>query len=123
MNVPRGAKEIEIIGTEREGISYMGEVKRENVVRILPGSSVPGNERFLDPETLEIKIGEKVRWVNDDTAAHTVTSGSQAEGSDHIFDSSLFMSKSTFEVTFHQKGTYDYFDMVHPWITGKIIVK
>lgn len=123
MNVPKGAKEIEIIGTEREGISYVGEVKLENVVRILPGSSVPGNERFLEPETLEIKIGEKVMWVNDDTAAHTITSGTAAGGSDHIFDSSLFMSKSTFEITFNQKGTYNYYDMVHPWIAGKIIVK
>lgn len=123
IKISKGTKEIEIMGTEREGVSYVGEVKEENIVRILPGSSVPSSERFLDPETLEIKSGEKVMWVNEDTAAHTITSGTKADGHDHIFDSSLFMSKETFEVTFHQKRTFNYFDMVHPWINGKIIVK
>jgi len=43
-------------------------------------------------------------------------------GPNGLFDSSLFMSGTTFEVTFTEKGEYPYFDMVHPWITGKIIV-
>ena len=120
---PKDAIEIEIIGSEREGLSYAGEAKEENEVKILPDSSVPSAERFLEPETLEIISGEKVRWINNDTAAHTITSGTPSEGPDHLFDSSLFMSKTTFEVTFHEKGTYTYFDMVHPWIKGKIIVK
>lgn len=122
IKISKGTKEIEIIGTEREGISYVGEVKEKNIVRILQGSSVPG-DNFLDPETLEIKSGEKVLWINDDTAAHTVTSYEQDNAPSGLFDSSLFMSKATFEVTFHNKGTYNYFDMVHPWIKGKIIVK
>jgi len=33
------------------------------------------------------------------------------------------MSKVTFTVTFNEAGTYPYFDMVHPWIIGAIIVE
>jgi plastocyanin len=32
------------------------------------------------------------------------------------------MSGGTFEFTFDESGTYDYFCMVHPWMTGKVIV-
>ena len=126
VNVPNGAKEIEIIGTEIEGISYLGKVKQENIVKICKGSSVPGCEetkQCVEPETLEINIGDKVLWENNDSAAHTITSGSAADGPNGLFDSSLFMSGTTFEVTFTEEGEYPYFDMVHPWIAGKIIVK
>ena len=125
VNVPKKAREVEVIGTEIEGISYLGKVKQENIVKIRKGSSVPGCEetkQCVEPETLEIKIGDKVLWENNDSAAHSITSGSAADGPNGLFDSSLFMSGTTFEVTFTEKGEYPYFDMVHPWITGKIIV-
>ncbi|MEO2201966.1 MAG: plastocyanin/azurin family copper-binding protein, partial [Nitrosopumilus sp.] len=41
---------------------------------------------------------------------------------DGLFDSSIFMAGSTFEFTFDEAGTYDYFCMVHPWMTGIINV-
>ncbi len=97
--------------------------KTTNIIKILKDSAIPHEGKYLDHEDITIRVGEKVRWINDDTAAHTVTSGTAAKGSDGNFDSSMFMTGGIFESTFNQKGTYDYFDMVHPWITGKIIVK
>ncbi len=89
------------------------------------GSSVPGceetNECFI-PAEVSVSVGETVTWSNDDTAAHTVTSGIPSEGPDGIFDSSLFMAGTTFEHTFDDSGEYDYFCMVHPWMTGKVQV-
>ena len=89
------------------------------------GSGVPGcemtDECFL-PFVAEIYVGDTVVWDNDDTAAHTVTSGIPAEGSDGIFDSSLLMSGTTFEFTFSESGTYDYFCIVHPWMVGQVQV-
>ena len=89
------------------------------------GTSVPGceetNECFI-PAEVSISIGETVTWSNDDTAAHTVTSGIPSEGPDGIFDSSLFMAGTTFEHTFDEAGEYDYFCMVHPWMIGKVQV-
>jgi len=123
IKLPKGAREIEIIGTEREGISYVGDVKEKNQVMIAMGSSFHKNENFLIPRTIEIKVDEKVRWINNDSAAHTITSGTRTGGPDGLFDSSLFLAGATFEITLHKKGRYPYFDLVHPWINGEIIVK
>ncbi len=89
------------------------------------GSSAPGceetNECFI-PAKVTISVGETVTWSNDDSAAHTVTSGIPSEGPDGVFDSSLFMAGTTFEHTFFEAGEYDYYCMVHPWMTGKVQV-
>jgi len=90
------------------------------------GSGVPGceetNSCFI-PYSIEINAGDTISWSNDDTAAHTVTSGNLADGGpDGVFDSSLFMAGTTFDVTFDESGTYDYFCMVHPWMVGIVQV-
>ena len=94
-------------------------------VSVPAGTSVPGceetNECYI-PAEITISVGDTVTWSNDDTAAHTVTSGLVTEGPDGEFDSSLFMAGATFEHTFDSPGEYDYFCMVHPWMTGKVTV-
>ncbi|CAE6497181.1 cupredoxin domain-containing protein [Candidatus Nitrosotenuis uzonensis] len=96
-------------------------------VSIPSGSSVPGCEATNEcykPAEVTIGVGGTVTWTNDDTAAHTVTSGSiNAGGPDGVFDSSIFMAGKTFEHTFDEAGEYDYFCIVHPWMTGKVIVE
>ena len=100
-------------------------VSAETTVSLPAGTSVPGceetNECYL-PYEVTIDVGGEVTWTNDDTAAHTVTSGSAAEGPDGLFDSSLFMAGSTFSHIFEEEGSFDYFCMVHPWMIGSIIV-
>ena len=95
------------------------------IVSAPAGSSVPGceerNQCFI-PADVTISVGDTVTWSNDDTAAHTVTSGIASEGPDGIFDSSIFMAGTTFEHTFDEAGEFDYFCMVHPWMTGRVQV-
>lgn len=99
----------------------------EAFVSVRAGSSVPGceetNECFL-PVEVRIDHGGEVTWSNDDAAAHTVTSGTAEEGPDGNFDSSLFMAGTTYSVKFDDfaSGSYPYFCMVHPWMTGYVIV-
>ncbi len=94
-------------------------------VSVPAGTSVPGceetNECWSPPE-ISVGVGETVTWSNDDTAAHTVTSGSAVDGPDDIFDSSLFLAGTTFSHTFNEAGTFEYFCMVHPWMAGTVIV-
>jgi plastocyanin len=75
------------------------------------------------PHEVTISVGDTVSWSNDDSAAHTVTSGSVDAGLTGVFDSGLFVSNSRFEFTFDKAGTFDYFCMVHPWMTGVVIVE
>jgi len=101
--------------------AYAAEVEVNNA----PGSSVPGceetNECFI-PSPVNIAIGDTVKWVNDDTAAHTTTSGDPSGGPDGNWDSSLVISGSSFSHTFDEAGEYPYFCMVHPWMAGMITV-
>ena len=93
---------------------------------IIPeGVGTPGCEETDEcyiPSSISITAGHSVVWNNIDTAAHTVTSGSSSEGSDGLFDSGLFLSSTTFEHTFDEPGSYDYFCIVHPWMIGNISV-
>ncbi|MBM2852910.1 MAG: hypothetical protein HW420_1457 [Candidatus Nitrosotenuis sp.] len=94
-------------------------------VSIPKGTSTPGceaNEKCFIPSTVTTSVGSTVIWTNDDSAAHTVTSGTAVNGPDGVFDSSILMSGKTFEHTFDEAGSYDYFCVVHPWMTGKVIV-
>ncbi|MGD8431720.1 MAG: PEFG-CTERM sorting domain-containing protein [Nitrosopumilaceae archaeon] len=97
-------------------------------VSIPQGTSVPGceetNECYI-PYDVTIDVGGEVTWSNDDTAAHTVTSGTPSDGPDGLFDSSLFMAGTTFAVKFdgYEPGSYDYFCMVHPWMQGIVTVQ
>jgi predicted secreted protein with PEFG-CTERM motif len=89
------------------------------------GTSVPGceetDECFL-PYMVTVDVGGEVIWSNDDTAAHTVTGGSAADGPSGEFDSSLFMAGTTFSHTFESAGEFPYFCMVHPWMAGIVSV-
>jgi len=93
---------------------------------IIPsGTGVPGCEENLScfsPYSISVNTEETVTWSNIDSVAHTVTSGTSDDGPDGSFDSSLFMSGDSYSVKFSYEGTYDYFCMLHPWMTGIVIV-
>ena len=100
--------------------------ERTITVQNVPGSSVPGCEKFdgcFIPNRPSIRPGDTVVWTNPDTTAHTTTSGSAADGPDGVFDSSLMMAGQTFSYQFTKSGLYNYYCMVHPWMEGIIIVK
>ncbi len=119
-------EEVEGEVMEEETIEAESEALMSAEVSVPSGTSTPGceetDECFL-PSTILIGVGGTVTWTNDDTAAHTVTSGSVDSGPDGTFDSSIFMAGETFEYTFDEAGEYDYFCIVHPWMTGKVIVE
>ena len=78
----------------------------------------------FEPSELTIKKGTIVRWINDDTSVHTVTSGKPS--SDTVgtaFDSSYLSAGDVYLHKFNKKGTYDYYCTLYPFMKGKIIVK
>ena len=94
----------------------------EITIDIPEGAANIDNEIFYDPAGTSVTPGSTITWTNSDTASHTVTSGTPAEGPDGKFDSSLFGSGKKFETILDEKGTYSYFCQVHPWMTGSITV-
>ncbi len=100
-------------------------VEFNGVISLPQGSGAPGcdetNSCFI-PYHVTVSAGEEITWSNDDSAAHTVTSGTPSGGSDGNFDSGLFMAEGTFSVTLDESGEYPYYCMVHPWMIGNITV-
>jgi plastocyanin len=78
---------------------------------------------YYDPTDITISAGTTVVWTNNDSAAHTVTSGSLEQGISDEFDSDLLPPRGTFEYTFNTAGTRDYFCIVHPWMIGSVTVE
>ena len=99
------------------------------IVSAPQGSGVPGCEDTAEgcfiPMTVTVDVGGEVTWSNDDTAAHTVTSGTAGDGPDGFFDSGMFVAGNTFSIKFDDfdAGDYPYFCIVHPWMKGTVIVQ
>jgi len=96
--------------------------------KILYISVVPGSSNLTDtafqPNPVNIKVGDTVRWTNDDNVVHTVVEGNPATGDipEEGFESDLMNTGQTFEHTFNQTGTFDYYCDLHHNMVGQVIV-
>jgi plastocyanin len=84
-----------------------------NVVSIVANSV----SNSYNPNPIEIKVGEIVTWINDNSSPHTVTSSN-----DSTFDSDVLRRGETFSFTFDKEGEYPYFCTLHPSMTGTVVV-
>jgi len=69
----------------------------------------------FSPQTLTVKPGTTVTWINEDSIPHTIKAD--------MFNSSNLSKGDKFTFTFADKGTFDYICGVHPSMTGKIVVE
>ena len=72
----------------------------------------------FNPQTVTVKSGEKITWINRDGEPHTVTSVGKK-----FQKSSALDTDQEFTITTGAPGTYEYFCSVHPKMTGKIVVE
>ena len=80
------------------------------------GNTVTIQNMAFNPQTLDIKVGTTVTWINNDTVTHDV-----------VIDSGLFTSGNlthgmSYNYTFNQTGSYPYHCAIHPSMTGTIVV-
>jgi plastocyanin len=95
-------------------------------LNILEGSSIQGSPDY-DPDELSVAAGSDITVTNQDTLPHTVTSGTgpQDPTSAQTFDTSLINGGESATLSLAQvaAGQYDYYCMVHPFMTGKLVVQ
>ena len=72
----------------------------------------------FNPQTLTVKSGEKITWINRDEEPHTVVSVGKK-----FQKSSALDTDQKFTITAGAPGTYEYFCSVHPKMTGTIVVE
>ena len=120
----KAAAEHEAMMAEKAAAEKAAALPMSIAIENAIGSSTPGCEPdcFI-PNAATVAVGGTVSFVNSDTAPHTSTSGTPAGGPDGVWDSSLVMPGSSYDTTISSAGTYDYFCMVHPWMTGTITAK
>jgi plastocyanin len=72
----------------------------------------------FNPQTLTVKSGEKVTWINRDEEPHTIVSVEK-----QFKKSAALDTDQEFTITAGAPGTYNYFCSVHPKMTGTIVVE
>lgn len=96
-------------------------------ITIQKGASIQGSPDY-NPDTAKAPVNDNIVWVNEDTAAHTATSGTGATDPDSgkVFDTSIINpgEKSTPQ---ELKGVKEgdevpYYCAVHPYMTSKLTV-
>ena len=72
----------------------------------------------FNPQTITVKSGEKVTWINRDEEPHTIVSVEK-----QFKKSTALDTDQEFTITAGAPGTYTYFCSVHPKMTGTIVVE
>ncbi len=77
----------------------------------------------FSPNPLNVAPGTTVTWMNTGDASHTVYSGKLNDtDAGSLYQSDLLKPGKSFQFTFANAGTYNYFCSVHPWMTAQVIV-
>ena len=71
----------------------------------------------FNPQTITVKSGQTITWINRDEEPHTVVSVEK-----QFKKSSALDTDQSFTITAGTPGTYTYFCSVHPKMTGTIVV-
>src|SRR5215471_5864422 len=77
------------------------------------GTTVMIDNFSFSPDTITVKAGTQVTWINHDDIPHTVVS------TDKFFKSKALDSDEKFTFTLDKPGTYSYFCSLHPKMMGK----
>lgn len=118
-----------------------GEGASKHVIVTIPkGSANPevditklGPRQWYLPRQVTVHTNDTITWTNNDTEAHTVTSGISAGieslmnnkrgTSNGIFDSGSFKPGQSWTHTFNNPGIFTYFCTIHPWMEGVVTVQ
>ena len=88
---------------------------------VAPDSTVLIKGFGFKPQTLEVAVGVRVRWDNEDEIQHTVTADADS-GAAPAFDGVMAGKGQSFSVTFDRAGTYAYHCARHTFMRGEIRV-
>jgi plastocyanin len=92
-------------------------VQRVAAASLADGAKVSIVDFAFTPAEITISAGESVTWSNDDGAPHGLAYRDGAKGTE------LLLPGATFSRRFDRPGTYDYNCSVHPYMSGRVIVR
>jgi len=83
-----------------------------------PMSTLSIHNFTFTPQTLTVKVGTKVTWINKDDIPHGIASSNNAFKKSGALD-----TDDSCSFTFTAPGTYKYFCYLHPNMVGSIVVE
>jgi plastocyanin len=96
------------------------------ILNILENAAIMGNPNY-EPQELVVNKDSTIIVNNTDTMPHTVTygEGGSDPNSGKIFDTSIINGEDSAEINTSNVdiGTYPYYCMVHPYMTGTFIIQ
>jgi plastocyanin len=98
-------------------VALGGEMKEADATTIKQ-NKIEIKDFAFNPQTLTVKSGEKITWINRDEEPHTVVSVEK-----QFKKSTALDTDQEFTITAGTPGTYTYFCSVHPKMTGTIVVE
>jgi plastocyanin len=98
-------------------VALGGEMKQADT-NTIKQNKIEIKDFAFNPQTLTVKSGEKITWINRDEEPHTVVSVEK-----QFKKSSALDTDEEFTITAGAPGTYTYFCSVHPKMTGTIVVE
>jgi plastocyanin len=82
------------------------------------GNRIEIKDFAFNPQTITVKSGERITWINRDEEPHTIVSVEK-----QFKKSSALDTDQEFTITAGPPGTYTYYCSVHPKMTGTIVVE
>ncbi|GAC1304895.1 MAG: hypothetical protein NVSMB24_13000 [Mucilaginibacter sp.] len=100
------------------GIIFIYSCSKSSSPKLATGAaaSVSIKNMAFSPDTLRIKTGTTVTWMNNDGMTHTVTSNTS------LFDSGNLAAGLSFQYTFNTPGTFTYYCVIHVGMRGVVVV-
>ncbi len=86
------------------------------------GTAVAISNFAFQPGSVTISSKDIVKWTNNDSTTHTVTSGTPG-APDGKFDSGNLAPNATVCIQFLSAGAYQYFCNIHLFMTGTVTVQ
>jgi plastocyanin len=95
-------------------------------VKVLDGSSKKEMQiKSFYPEILPVESSNTITWTNEDSVAHSITSGvpKQPDYAGKYFKTGHIKpgESATVKLEYASSFAYYYFCEIHPWLTGKIV--
>jgi len=120
-----GSNDVTVVDLDsgRTATIAVGTAPRKVVIQPATTGSVSNGETIsianfaFAPAALTIGAGETVTWVNEDGAPHGLAYKDGAQGIDPLLPGARFSR------TFDKPGSYDYVCSLHPYMSGRVIVR
>jgi len=103
---------------------YLNVFAQESEVSIAPGAGDPNNLETFVPPQISLSSKSTISWTNGDSITHTVIAARNPEiaNGEAPFDSGPISPGYTWDKTFNSPAQFDYHCLIHPFMTGKVVI-